>query len=331
MPYMIVKRDNEWCVAKEQPDKSPGDTVGCHPSEAQAKEQMRALYANVPDAKSVPGLKFMDAAETELRGLLAPFGGIFNGSDIVGERFTARTDFVLDWFPGDRPLLYQHGLDPKAGPAVVGRIKALDRDDMGLWMQAQLDARSEYYAAIRQLVQAGKLSLSSGSMRHLVQVDKSGEIRRWPLIEGSLTPTPANPLANVELVAVKAHYAAIGQEVPDLETLGANKAGLAGLVDQCQDIALADHAGYTASMAASLAQRTKDLRERRALEDRELSHGNLDSLRQALQNIKAAVTGLAELTSSGVNGKAEADAQSLRRLRAQFESLRLRSMCAYST
>lgn len=159
-------------------------------------------------------VKFAEGSDTDLIGLLAPNGGIFNGSDIQGERFTAKTDFCLDWF-AERPLLYHHGLDPDVGTAVVGRIKSLEPDDLGLWMKAQLDKGSKYYNAIKQLIEQGALQLSSGAMAHLAKVAKSGDILKWPLVEGTLTPTPANPLATVDFATAKAHFKAIDV---DLET-----------------------------------------------------------------------------------------------------------------
>lgn len=208
MPYEIRQRDGKHCVYKKS-----GELVKCHDSEQDAKDHMAALYANVPDAKAV---KFADGSEVDVEGYLAPYGGPFNGRDITQEFFSAKTDFVLNWFEGDRPLLYHHGLDAKTGLSVVGRIKGVNRDDLGLWMQAQLDAHHEYYDAIKDLIKQGKLGLSSGSMRHLVQVDaKSGEILRWPLIEGSLTPTPANPFAEVDFAEAKSHYKAIGIDLPE--------------------------------------------------------------------------------------------------------------------
>lgn len=159
-------------------------------------------------------LKFADGSDLDIEGLLAPNGGPFNGRDVAGEYFSAKTDFALEWFDS-RPLLYHHGLDPEAGISVVGKITEVKSTDKGLWMRAQLDAANQYYDAIKELIKKGKLGLSSGSMRHLVEVSKSGEILRWPLIEGSLTPTPANPDAEVSFAAVKAHLDAIGVSVSD--------------------------------------------------------------------------------------------------------------------
>lgn len=50
MPWVIRKRDNEWCVYKQGEDGEPsGDALGCHGSEAEAQKQMKALHANVAE------------------------------------------------------------------------------------------------------------------------------------------------------------------------------------------------------------------------------------------------------------------------------------------
>ena len=166
-------------------------------------------------------VKFVGDSNDTIEGWLAPFGGpdYLGGKDWHGEFFAPSTDFALDWFSDwQRPLLYQHGLDGAIKTDVVGRIKVEVRDK-GLWMQAQLDASHEYHDEIAKMVGSGALGASSGSVGHLVQTDrKSGEIKRWPLIEGSLTPTPANPQAHVgyaikSVDAVK-HLAIIGSTPP---------------------------------------------------------------------------------------------------------------------
>ncbi|MBI2934678.1 MAG: hypothetical protein HYY29_03805 [Chloroflexi bacterium] len=221
MPWkaLVKKNNGQYCVFKIGADNEPmGEAIHGHATHDEAAAQARALYAS--EAKAV---KFANAEETDIHGLLAPNGGCFNGKDIAGEFFSAKTNFALDWFPPDaRPLLFHHGLDPKTGIAVVGRMKAVSQDEMGLWMTAQLDAHNEYYGAIKELIKQGKLGLSSGSMRHLVEVNpKSGEILRWPLIEGSLTPTPANPMAEVDFATAKSHFKAIGVDIPDEDDLKA--------------------------------------------------------------------------------------------------------------
>ena len=109
----------------------------------------------------------------------------------------------------------------------MGRVKAWEiKADTGLWVQAQLDASSEYFEAIGELVRRGKLYFSSGAMSHLVRVDKaSGEIKRWPWCELSLTPAPANLYATLDLADAEKHFKAAGLTLPDVE--GAAGAGQA--------------------------------------------------------------------------------------------------------
>lgn len=164
-------------------------------------------------------VKFVGDSRDLIEGPLAPFGGPIKGRDLHGEYFTKDTDFALDWF-GDwqRPLLWKHGIDDDVKTDVVGRIK-VEKRPKGLWMQAQLDAASEYHEAIASLVDSGTMGLSSGSVLHLIERDrKSGEIKRWPLVEGSITPTPANPDAytySVKSADAIAHLAVLGVEAPD--------------------------------------------------------------------------------------------------------------------
>ena len=47
MPYSVRKRGKKYVVV----NKDTGKVKGTHPSKAKANRQLRALYANVPDAK----------------------------------------------------------------------------------------------------------------------------------------------------------------------------------------------------------------------------------------------------------------------------------------
>lgn len=136
---------------------------------------------------------------------------VFNSRDLQDEYFTADTDFALDLYE-TRPLLYQHGLDDTMKTTKLGVIDTLRADDVGLWMEAQLTLRNQYKEAVDELLAMGALGLSSGSMPHLVQVDDDGHIRKWPLFEGSATPTPAEPQTSVTFI--KAVEALDGLFVP---------------------------------------------------------------------------------------------------------------------
>ena len=134
-----------------------------------------------------------------IEGYGVPFGGPIKGRDLHGQYFSKKTDFALDLIPdGQRPLLYQHGLDSAVDTAVIGRWGVKRIDDGGVWVRAQLDARSEYINEIKELVDNDALGFSSGTMGHLVKVaPKTGEILKWALVELSLTPNPANPNAYI--------------------------------------------------------------------------------------------------------------------------------------
>lgn len=168
-------------------------------------------------------VKFADGSDDTIEGLLMPYGGPANGRDLTGEYFSPRTNFALDWF-SERPLLYQHGLDADVRLEAVGTIKAVELRDSGGWMQAQLKKSSAYWSEIKQLVDAGKLFLSSGTMEHLIEKTPSGEIKAWPLIEGTLTPNPANPFAALALKSALGHFEAAGLGTPAVKALLATKA-----------------------------------------------------------------------------------------------------------
>ncbi len=211
MPWVIKRTDKGQCVFKQRADgQATGDPLGCHPSEDEAKKQLAALYASESQAKAV---KLADGFEDVVEGPGIPWGGYFNGRDLDGQFFSPKTDFAFEWFgEGARPALYHHGLDEDAGTTVVGRVKSWEvKADLGVWTRIQLDKQSKYFQAIKDLVAAGKLYFSSGAMAHLVQVDeKSGEIKRWPWVELSLTPTPANLLATVDFPTASKHFEAAG-------------------------------------------------------------------------------------------------------------------------
>lgn len=169
-----------------------------------------SLFRRATPRPDLPAVRLAPGSEASIEGLGMPFGGPFGGRDLHGQFFSAKTNFALDWF-GERPLLYHHGLDADAGLSVVGRVISAKTTDLGVWVQAQLEQSSEYFDAIRQLIAAGKLFFSSGSMAHLVAADhKSGEITRWPWVELSLTPTPANLLATVDVATAEKRFAAAG-------------------------------------------------------------------------------------------------------------------------
>ena len=114
--------------------------------------------------------------------------------DLEGDYFSKETDLGIE--DGSRlPLYYQHGMDGTLKARKIGK-GTVKFDDVGAWMEAQLEMRDEYEKALYDLADAGKLGFSSGAAGHLVsreQLGKSWHIKSWPIGEASLTPTPAEP------------------------------------------------------------------------------------------------------------------------------------------
>jgi hypothetical protein len=202
------------------------------------------------------------SSDGTIEGLAIPFGAA-DRRDLDGEFFSKSTDFCLDWFDV-RPVLFDHALDDSLKTAVVGRVTEHEMTDDGVWVRAKLQARRDYQRAIAKLVDEGALSFSSGAMPHLVQKDtKSGEIKRWPWIELSLTPTPANPQAAVyavKAVDMAAHIAALEGDKP-----------LAGE-------SYADHYDRVLDGVADFIERSHGLVQVRAKSGRVLSTSNRERL-----------------------------------------------------
>lgn len=109
--------------------------------------------------------------------------------------FTKATDYDLEEH-STTPIYYQHGLDDTLKHRKLGRGE-MKSDDVGIWLEAQLELRDKYEQAVYKLAEAGKLGWSSGTAPHLVERKKVGEaheVLRWPLgLDASLTPNPAEP------------------------------------------------------------------------------------------------------------------------------------------
>ncbi len=164
-------------------------------------------------------VKTIDAAEGRVGGYLVIWGDSAK-RDLQGEYFTPDTDLGLDWYP-KRPVLYHHGLDGKVKSAVIGAIDTLKADETGLWAEAQLDLRQRYVQVVKRLVEKGILAWSSGSLPHLAEVAGDGRILRWPIVEGSLTPAPAEP-RQTDVHTLKSAYHALGLDTARLNIAGAS-------------------------------------------------------------------------------------------------------------
>lgn len=137
----------------------------------------------------------------KFEGLAIPFGA----PDFVGDRFDSSTIFGRS-LKGGADLLYYHGLpmigkesNPLAG-RIIGEAE-FKTTDAGIWMTGQLNLRDDYEMKVWQMVKEKKLGLSTGSAPHRTartkNQDGSATLKTWPIVEVSLTPSPANPRTSV--------------------------------------------------------------------------------------------------------------------------------------
>lgn len=119
---------------------------------------------------------------------VAGYGVVFGGVDLEGETFGPDTDYMLDLVPS-KLVMYDHGMQLKH---IIGKTSTVTPDEYGLWVEAELDRHADYVAQIEALAEKGVLGWSSGSVGHLTQ-RQGKSITRWPIVELSLTPTPAEP------------------------------------------------------------------------------------------------------------------------------------------
>lgn len=140
--------------------------------------------------------------------------------DLTGDRFTDATDYGPYT---DVPVFYNHAQDPVIGKRILATAR-LSKNDAGVWAETQLLMRDEYEREIYKLAEAGRLGWSSGTAAHLVERAPEGKgfaIKAWPIVEASLTPTPAEPRNSA--VTLKSWISGqAGQPEPDGSPLDKN-------------------------------------------------------------------------------------------------------------
>lgn len=155
----------------------------------------------------------------KIGGYLVLFSGA-DDPDLQGDYFTKATDLYVD--SGEtRPILYRHGAHPVIKSRKLGKA-TLTIDDVGVFVEGELELRDKYEKAIYGLAEKGKLGWSSGSMSHLVSKNANGksfEITSWPIGEASLTPAPvegrthATPLKEIVIDDDEMDFDSIVKEV----------------------------------------------------------------------------------------------------------------------
>ena len=135
-------------------------------------------------------------------GHLILFGDADN-TDLEGEYFTPETYFGAKDGDG-ADVMIQHGKPFKSGDPILNEqfrqyanrtlsTMKTQRDALGIWAETVLNMADEYERLVYELCQRGVFKWSSGTASHTVQREPDGKITRWLIVEGSLTPTPAEP------------------------------------------------------------------------------------------------------------------------------------------
>ncbi len=199
-------------------------------------------------------------------GYLVLFGDVKH-TDASSKKdfFEAETDYDLERSTKST-VYYAHGRDQniKQKKLAIGEMKA---DDVGVWIESQLDLRDRYEKAIYGLAEKGALGWSSGTATHLCVREeiKEGDevvahkIIKWPLgLDASLTPTPAEPrtaaVAIKELEELPTIEELLGEPIPSEEkATGKKKTPHKRIANS-----MANAAGH---MANALAMATKGLYE----------------------------------------------------------------------
>lgn len=159
--------------------------------------------------KREPGKVYIKSQDDKV-AIIAGYGMVFGGEDLDGEYFSKETDLMLDLVP-TKSIFYEHTQDVPEY-ALGNTIKEIS-DEAGVWIEAQLDKSRAYVEAVLELIGEGVLGFSSGTAGHLVRREGS-HIRRWPIVEYSLTPNPAEP-RTLGVSQIKSLFDAAGLEMPE--------------------------------------------------------------------------------------------------------------------
>lgn len=204
--FKLIKRNNLLVLAEGE-IKAGEMVVGEYETKEQLRDRLSELSGTFSqeDRSLVFGgvIKALDD-----NGNVGGYAALFTGPedpDITGEFFTKATDFYLDG--ESKPVtIFHHGLDPTIKSrrlGLTGRVTEIKADDVGIFVKMNLRKRDKYEKAILKMIDDKKLGFSTGSVPHLVHREEVKghdgvfEIKSWPMVEVSITPTPIEPRTNV--------------------------------------------------------------------------------------------------------------------------------------
>ena len=195
-------------------------------------------YSEDPDAEDIIafGGEIKALGDGRVGGYLVRFGNK-DEKDLEGEFFTAKTYYGPADGDGADTLVH-HGLPlphdtddaelvlelENLARKILAPLKT-KRDALGVWGETILDMADKYEKLIHEMVEKGKLKWSSRSVSSLIRKKVSGEITRWPIVEGSFTPFPAE-FRGTQIMPLKSYLKTLAEPAP---TTGGAEAGASGL------------------------------------------------------------------------------------------------------
>lgn len=229
MPYGVFMDESKHCVHKlDASGKKTGDPLGCHDTAQDAQIQVAALYAS--EGRSL-GSSVKSLGKGRVGGYLVSFTDNTK-RDLYGTYFTRNTEFFLElgWpVRGDR-ILMEHGFTGEMKVMPVGVFDFAEVRDAGLWVEGILHDHLKYKEYLQNLKNSGKIEISedemdrkakiaeiavrsvvdlgimgwsSGTLDKRFKVSEDGEILEWPIVEGTLTASPAEPNGDTKVVAYR--------------------------------------------------------------------------------------------------------------------------------
>lgn len=211
-PETAVKGGDEVAVEHNDEEESPVKTAEGLPEGEADADTVKCV--NCGDHRAVKAL-----GQNRIGEYLVLWGGP-DQKDLDSEYFSRETEELTAIFQavGRVPILYHHAMDGVVKTSVVGLLDIMQPDDIGMWVEGELDKASKYRQAIEKLVAEGALYWSSGTLPGARKAAPDGHLERWPIVEASLTPTPAEfRMLERPVADIKSAYKAAGLTFPQEE------------------------------------------------------------------------------------------------------------------
>lgn len=266
MPWRIEHRDDSYCVVQEDTD----ETVHCHETRADAEAQMRALYANEPDAgKGQTGMmehksfdsqvRIESADEGVVRALVSVFDVEDSDGDIVHPGAFTKS---IKWWQETKGR-YPAGVWHHDWTAPIALTKEMNETPQGLEVLAEFNLETQRGRESFSDIKKGIVSEYSFGFEPVEAPKREGKERGRDLKEMRIFEwSPVLIGANRSTYTVGVKRATLPAGVPFEEQLDALLADANGCVTRQREInALRQQTKRGAVYSAARLQRLKEVRE----------------------------------------------------------------------